>query len=86
MTVPGERQHEWEKNTWPVLKDLAANHMDAGIHFQQTKLFIRKKDLGTEKAEKCVQTRANSTGLTDSQIFEGPRASLLAGVESHPRG
>jgi D-amino-acid oxidase len=58
MTTPGERQHEWEKNTWPVLKDLAANHPDAGIHFQQTKLFIRKRDLGTEKAEKYGQKKA----------------------------
>ena len=25
---------EWDKNTWPVLDDLARNHPESGIHFQ----------------------------------------------------
>lgn len=34
MGEDGTTQGRWEKNTWPVLKDLAQNHPEAGIHFQ----------------------------------------------------
>ncbi|KAE8146403.1 FAD dependent oxidoreductase [Aspergillus avenaceus] len=34
----------WERNTWPVLKDLAEKHPEAGIHFQDSVVYNRKKD------------------------------------------
>lgn len=58
MTVAGERANLWERDTWPVLEDLARNHPEAGIHFQQLKLFVREQDVGTAKAKKWVEPRA----------------------------
>lgn len=52
MSAIGEQLFEWEKNTWPVLQDLATNHVEAGIHFQWCKLLVRKKDVGSLKAQR----------------------------------
>lgn len=32
--VLGSNHARWEQETWPALKDLAENHLDAGVHFQ----------------------------------------------------
>ncbi|PGG97101.1 D-amino-acid oxidase [Blastomyces parvus] len=42
--LPGTAHAEWEKNTWPVLADLAKNDPSAGIHFQRTVINTRDKD------------------------------------------
>lgn len=55
MTVSGERANTWERNTWPVLQGLARDRPEAGIHFQQVKLLVREKDVGSAKARKCVE-------------------------------
>ncbi|PGH01860.1 hypothetical protein AJ79_07797 [Helicocarpus griseus UAMH5409] len=41
---PGSDHAEWEKNTWPVLADLAKNNPRAGIHFQRAVINVRAKD------------------------------------------
>jgi D-amino-acid oxidase len=51
MTVSGERANTWERNTWPVLEKLAREHPESGIHFQQTRLMVREKDVGSPKAK-----------------------------------
>ena len=54
MTVAGERANSWERNTWPVLEDLARNSPESGIHFQKLYLYIREEDAGTARAKLCV--------------------------------
>ena len=41
----------YDANTWPFLSDLATNHPDAGVHFQECQIHVRKKDAGSKTAE-----------------------------------
>lgn len=50
VSVEGTSAAEWDRNTWPELEDLARNHPEAGIHFQGTEIYNRKKDLGSATA------------------------------------
>lgn len=38
MSVKGTDAAEWDKNTWPPLRDLAQNRPEAGVHFQRETL------------------------------------------------
>ncbi|KAB8078188.1 FAD dependent oxidoreductase [Aspergillus leporis] len=40
----GSSHARWERNTWPALKELAEKWPEAGIHFQDTVVYNRKKD------------------------------------------
>ncbi|KAI9045270.1 FAD-dependent oxidoreductase [Aspergillus affinis] len=53
--VPGSAHARWERETWPALKDLAENHLDAGIHFQESTVHKRHKD------------RKNPTGTSEKE-------------------
>ena len=37
VSTSGSEAAEWDKATWGPLADLAANHPEAGVHFQGTK-------------------------------------------------
>nr|BBH51408.1 D-amino acid oxidase [Rasamsonia emersonii]BBH51422.1 D-amino acid oxidase [synthetic construct] len=41
------RVGQWERATWPHLRDIAQNHPEAGIHFQDTVVYNRTKDQGS---------------------------------------
>ncbi|KAF9894672.1 hypothetical protein FE257_006562 [Aspergillus nanangensis] len=43
----GSSHERWERNTWPALRELTEKHPDAGIHFQDTIVYNRKKDQGS---------------------------------------
>ncbi|KAJ5279296.1 hypothetical protein N7478_004668 [Penicillium angulare] len=43
----GSRHQAWETATWAPLKELCEKYPDAGIHFQDTLIYNRKKDQGT---------------------------------------
>lgn len=34
VSIRGTPAAAWERNTWPVLEDLARNHPESGVHFQ----------------------------------------------------
>ena len=34
VSTDGTEAAEWDKNTWPELRNLAVNHPEAGVHFQ----------------------------------------------------
>ncbi|SLM39478.1 d-amino-acid oxidase [Lasallia pustulata] len=51
VSAKGSKDAEWDRNTWPVLEDLAKNHPEAGIHFQHTELYVRNKDATTATAK-----------------------------------
>ncbi|KAL4872599.1 hypothetical protein BDV12DRAFT_161842 [Aspergillus spectabilis] len=44
---PGSDHAKWERETWQPLKDLTENHPEAGIHFQDSIVYNRKKDQET---------------------------------------
>lgn len=50
VSVRGTPAAEWDKKTWPALQDLAQNHVEAGVHFQGTEIYNRKKDMGSATA------------------------------------
>jgi hypothetical protein len=39
VSIKGSPAAEWDRNTWPVLDDLARNHPESGIHFQSKAIF-----------------------------------------------
>ncbi|KAB8255839.1 FAD dependent oxidoreductase [Aspergillus pseudonomiae] len=51
MSTRGTKAADWNKSTWTALEDLARNHPDAGIHFQECKIHSRSKDVGTTTAK-----------------------------------
>lgn len=34
VSQEGTEAAEWDRNTWPELRNLAENHPEAGVHFQ----------------------------------------------------
>ena len=34
VSQEGTEAAEWDRNTWPELRDLAEKHPEAGVHFQ----------------------------------------------------
>ncbi|KAA8652471.1 hypothetical protein EYZ11_009269 [Aspergillus tanneri] len=54
----GTNHAKWERETWPVLKELVETQPDAGIHFQDTVVYNRQKD-------RMSQTGAWFAGLTE---------------------
>lgn len=67
MSITGERSNAWERDTWPVLEALARDHPEAGVHFQELRLYIRKKDAGTPKAQKSATTLLLQRSGTDDR-------------------
>ncbi|OOO11561.1 FAD dependent oxidoreductase [Aspergillus oryzae] len=51
MSTRGTKAADWDKDTWAALEDLARNHPDAGIHFQECEIHSRSKDVGTTTAK-----------------------------------
>ncbi|KAE8147896.1 hypothetical protein BDV25DRAFT_131680 [Aspergillus avenaceus] len=51
MSTRGTEAAGWDKATWTVLEDLARNHPDAGIHFQECQIHSRSKDVGSTTAK-----------------------------------
>ncbi|WYZ45913.1 hypothetical protein EsH8_IX_000138 [Colletotrichum jinshuiense] len=45
LPMAPESDSRWERRTWPELKRLAAEVPEAGIHFQKSQVFRRKKDI-----------------------------------------
>ncbi|KAK8219286.1 D-amino acid oxidase [Zalaria obscura] len=43
----GTAPETYERNTWPDLANLAENLPEAGVHFQETVIYRRAKDVGT---------------------------------------
>ena len=50
VSVRGSEAAEWDKNTWPPFEDLARNHPEAGVHFQDCEIHNRSKDVGSATA------------------------------------
>ncbi|KAH6897237.1 D-amino-acid oxidase [Thelonectria olida] len=51
VSVGGTPDADWDRNTWIALEELARTDPGAGIHFQKTRIFNRKKDIGSATAK-----------------------------------
>jgi D-amino-acid oxidase len=47
----GTQKAQFERDTWPELSRLASDVPEAGIHFQDTIIYNREKDVGTATGE-----------------------------------
>ncbi|GAB7346868.1 hypothetical protein MBLNU459_g1950t1 [Dothideomycetes sp. NU459] len=47
----GTASGDFERDTWPELARLAQDHPEAGVHFQETLVYRRSKDVGTPVGE-----------------------------------
>ncbi|RFU35463.1 hypothetical protein B7463_g881, partial [Scytalidium lignicola] len=80
VSVRGTKAAEWDKNTWSPLEDLAANHPEAGVHFQGN----RSKDANSTTASWFAEL------LSSNPWFKGvvpnfrqlPSSALPPGVNS----
>ncbi|KAL4886797.1 FAD dependent oxidoreductase [Aspergillus karnatakaensis] len=50
VSVGGTESAKWDERTWAPLADLATNHPDAGVHFQECEIHSRAKDVGSVTA------------------------------------
>ena len=50
MAKPGSPSETYERNTWPELERIARDLPEAGVHFQDTVIYRRAKDAGTDVA------------------------------------
>ena len=74
----GSRANVLEEATWPYLQDLAQNHPDAGIHFQDTKCLLRSKDRGNEKYRAFEESAKNYPWLTHWKL---PKEEVPEGID-----
>jgi D-amino-acid oxidase len=51
VSTRGTKSAEYDKNTWAPLEDLAQNHPEAGVHFQECEIHSRSKDQGSATAD-----------------------------------
>ena len=50
VAKPGSPSETYERNTWPELERIARDLPEAGVHFQDTVIYRRAKDAGTDVA------------------------------------
>ncbi|KAJ5361837.1 hypothetical protein N7541_002681 [Penicillium brevicompactum] len=50
VSVGGSQAAKWDAETWAPLADLARNHPEAGVHFQECEIHSRAKDAGSATA------------------------------------
>ncbi|KAI6797003.1 FAD dependent oxidoreductase [Hortaea werneckii] len=50
VAKPGSPSETYERNTWPELERIAHDLPEAGVHFQDTVIYRRAKDAGTDVA------------------------------------
>ncbi|KIW11299.1 hypothetical protein PV08_10599 [Exophiala spinifera] len=84
VSVRGTDAAEWDKATWGPLEDLARNHPDAGVHFQECEIYSRKKDLGTATATWFAELLSPNPWFKDvvPSFRVLPKESLPSGVDS----
>ncbi|KAF7559742.1 hypothetical protein G7046_g4405 [Stylonectria norvegica] len=75
---------EWDKNTWAPLADLAQNHPEAGVHFQECEICYRSKDVGSATANWFAELLSPNPWFKDvvPNFRVIPKSSLEAGVDS----
>lgn len=87
MAKPGSPSETYERNTWPELERLARDLPEAGVHFQDTVIYRRAKDAGTDIANWFAELMREDAWFKDVVPNVGlyfPRA-LLPNYDSRTR-
>ncbi|KAJ5980430.1 D-amino acid oxidase [Penicillium waksmanii] len=84
---PNTAHGKWERASWPVLKQLADKHPEAGICFQPTLVFSRAEDVNSATGQwfaELVQKDPWYKDLVDN-FEEIPAEKLGSGIENGSR-
>ncbi|ORY16130.1 D-amino-acid oxidase [Clohesyomyces aquaticus] len=84
VSVRGTESENWDMETWAPLADLAKNHPDAGVHFQDCEIHNRTVDIGSATAEWFAELLSPSPWFKDvvPNFRQLPKDCLLPGVDS----
>ncbi|KAL3489803.1 hypothetical protein BJX62DRAFT_226348 [Aspergillus germanicus] len=82
--MPGTELAKWDKNTWGPLTDLATNHPEAGVHFQECEIHSRTKDLGSATADWFAELLSANPWFAKVVPYfrQLPKEALEPGIDS----
>ncbi|KAK5121422.1 hypothetical protein LTR85_005254 [Meristemomyces frigidus] len=80
---PGTASEGYERNTWPELARLASELPETGIHFQDTVIYRRAKDVGTATGAWFAELLREDAWFKDvvPNFRVLPKSELPAGVD-----
>ncbi|KIV91649.1 hypothetical protein PV10_06165 [Exophiala mesophila] len=83
VSIRGTAAAEWDKNTWGPLEDLAQNHPEAGVHFQDCEIHSRAKDVGSATANWFAELLSPSPWFKEvlPNFRAIPKESLRPGID-----
>ncbi|KEF55338.1 D-amino-acid oxidase [Exophiala aquamarina CBS 119918] len=75
---------EWGRDTWATFADLAETRPEAGLHFQTTELFDRKKDASSVTGQWFQELLSPNLGFKTifKDFREIPKSQLKTGTDS----
>ncbi|XHG03056.1 hypothetical protein AWENTII_006377 [Aspergillus wentii] len=75
---------EWDRKTWVPLEDLARNHPEAGVHFQECEIHSRSKDVGSATATWFAELLSPNPWFKDvvPNFRSLPKNTLNPGIDS----
>lgn len=82
MAKPGSPSETYERNTWPELERLARDLPEAGVHFQDTVIYRRAKDAGTDIANWFAELMREDAWFKD--VVPNVGLHYLFPFPSHP--
>ncbi|CEJ53846.1 hypothetical protein PMG11_00186 [Penicillium brasilianum] len=83
----GSDHAEWERATWPALRDLAEHQPESGIHFQDITIHNRLKDQNTATGQWSAELTSANPWFKDFVLnFQNlPRDQLPPGIDNAQR-
>ncbi|KAI9840333.1 MAG: hypothetical protein M1837_001751 [Sclerophora amabilis] len=84
VSKTGTEAAEWDRNTWPELNHLAKNVLEAGVHYQDTKIYNRLKDATSATADWFSELLSNRPWFKDvvPNFTAIPKEELPSGFDS----
>ncbi|KAI9754170.1 MAG: translation initiation factor eIF-2B subunit alpha [Chaenotheca gracillima] len=84
VSITGTEAAEWDKNTWPELNRLAADVPEAGVHYQDTVIYNRKKDTQSATASWFAELLSTTPWFKDTvpNFQEIPQKALPIGIDN----
>ncbi|RMD42220.1 hypothetical protein DV735_g2867, partial [Chaetothyriales sp. CBS 134920] len=84
VSKAGTAAAKWDRDTWAPLADLAQNHPEAGIHFQECYIYNRTKDVGSATATWFAELLSPNPWFKEilPNFRSIPKGELAPGIDS----